>query len=142
MTEETHQSLLHQSTETSVDGGKNIEAGLHGSEQIWRSLIENSSDHIMLLGLDMNIQYINQTVPGLDKADVIGRHVNDFVPADFQKLTRQKFQSVIRTRKATHYKTKYLAADGKTQFFDVRLSPVMQDGAVVSVVSSSNNVTE
>lgn len=63
-------------------------------------------------------------------------------PPIFQKLTRQKFQSAIRTRKATHYKTKYLAADGKTQFFDVRLSPVIQDGEVVSVVSSSNNVTE
>lgn len=34
-----------------------------------------------------------------------------------------------------------MTAEGKTQFFDVRLSPVLQDGEVVSVLSSSNNVT-
>ena len=68
--------------------------------------------------------------------------INDFVPKDFQKLALERFQSVFRTGEQASYQTEYLTAEGDTQYFDVRLSPVTRNGKVVSVVSSSNNVTQ
>ena len=42
---------------------KEEEEKLHLREEKWRSLIENSPDHVMLLDLDYTIQFINHTVP-------------------------------------------------------------------------------
>lgn len=112
------------------------------SEEKLRSITENSSDHIMLVGQDLKILFINKTVPGLKKEDVIGKNINDFVPKGFQKLTYDKFQSVLKTGKPTNYQTEYLTAKGETNYFDVRLSPITREGKVVSVVSSANDVTE
>lgn len=112
------------------------------SEERLRSITENSSDHIMLVGQDMKIQFINKTVSGLKKNDVIDKSINDFTPEDFRKLAYDKFQRVLKTGKPTNYQTEYLTAEGDTHYFDVRLSPITREGKVVSVVSSSTNVTE
>ncbi len=116
------------------------EEAVRDSEERLRSITENSSDHIMLVGQDLKIQFINKTVPDLKKEDVIGKSINDFTPKGFQKLAYDKFQSVFKTGKPTNYQTEYITAEGGTYYFDVRLSPITKDGKVVSVVSSSNNI--
>lgn len=118
------------------------EEAVRVSEERLRSITENSSDNIMLVGQDLKILFINKTTPGLKKEDVIGKSINDFAPKDFQKLAYDKFQSVFKTGKPTNYQTKYLTAKGEINYFDVRLSPITREGKVVSVISSSNNVTE
>lgn len=118
------------------------EEAVRVSEERLRSITENSSDNIMLVGQDLKILFINKTTPGLKKEDVIGKSINDFAPKDFQKSAYDKFQSVFKTGKPTNYQTEYLTAKGETNYFDVRLSPITREGKVVSVISSSNNVTE
>lgn len=118
------------------------EEAVRVSEERLRSITENSSDYIMLVGQDLKIQFINKTGPDLKKEDVIGKSINDFTPKGFQKLAYNKFQSVLKTGKPTNYQIEYLTAKGEINYFDVRLSPITREGKVVSVVSSSNNVTE
>ena len=118
------------------------EKAVRVSEEKLRSITENSSDHIMLVGQDLKIQFINKTGPGLKKEDIIGKSINDFAPKDFRKLAYDKFQSVLKTGKPTSYQAEYLTAKGETNYFDIRLSPITREGKVVLVVSNSNNVTE
>ncbi len=107
-----------------------------------RSIVKNSSDIIFLVGKDMKIQFINKSVLDLKIKDGIGKRIIDFIPKDFQKLVYAKFQSVFKTGKLTNYQTEYQTAEGETHYFNVRLSPLKKGGKVVSVVSSSNNVTK
>lgn len=115
---------------------------LSESEEKLRSITENSSDYIMLVDSNLKILFINKTVPDLNNEDAIGKSINDFVPSGFQKLASDKFRSVFKTGKPTNYQTEYQTSKGDTQYFDVRLSPVIKEEKVVSVVSSSNNITE
>ena len=115
---------------------------LKTSEEKWRSMIESSSDHIMLLGRDMKILFINKTVAGFNEQDILGRSTNDFIPEEFQALARKKFQEVLQTGEPRNYQTSFLTAGGRTMHFDVRLSPMIKDGKVISVILSTNDVTE
>ncbi len=118
------------------------EKAMIASEEKWRSITESSSDHIMLLDRDMKILSINKTAPGLSKQDVIGRSTNDFVPEAFQESAFRNFQEVLQAGEQRSYQTEFVTPGGNTLHFDVRLAPVLRDGEVISVVSSSNNVTE
>ncbi|HJH29928.1 MAG TPA: PAS domain S-box protein [Methanosarcinaceae archaeon] len=133
---------LNKQLQQEIDERKRAEDTLRVSEERLCSITENLADHIMLVGQDMKIQFINKTVPDLEKVDVIGKNVNDVIPKDFQELAYKKFQSAFETGKPTNYQTGYLTAEGDTHYFDVRLSPVTKEGKIIAVVSSSNDITE
>ena len=84
----------------------------------------------------MKIQFINKTDPGLKKEDIIGKSINDFTPKGLRKLVTEKYQSVYKTGKPANYQTEYPTAEGETHYYDVRLSPIINDGKVISIVSS------
>ncbi len=112
------------------------------SEERLRSITENASDFITLAGSDLKIKFLNKPIPNLKKEEVIGKSLIDFTPKEFHQLVNDKYQSVFKTKEPTNYQTKFLTDGGKTHYFDVRLSPIIEEGKVVSVVSSSNNITE
>jgi PAS domain S-box-containing protein len=112
------------------------------SEEKMSSITLNSSDYIMLIGKDLKINFINRTVSGLKKEDVIGKHVTDFIPPHFKKIALAKYKAVFNNACQEQYLTEYITEEGETNYFDVRLSPVTKNGKVKYVVSSSNNITE
>ena len=120
---------------------KQAAAALRVSEERLRTITENSSDHIMLIGKDLNILFINKTNSDMKREDVLGKNINEFIPKNYQEFTYEKIQSVFETGKPTSYETEYLTPEGDTQYHDFRLSPVVKEGRVVSVVSNSNNIT-
>jgi len=120
-----------------------LQDALRKSEENWRSLTKNSPDHIMLLDLDYNIQFINHTVPDLTIEEVIGKSNLDFAPPDQHKRAIDCFERVIKSGKPDRYETQYITAEREIQFFDVRVAPVIgEDGNVGGLISSSNNVTD
>ena len=121
----------------------NAEKALRQSEEKWRSLTENSPNHIMLIDLDFNIQFINFTVPDLTKEEVIGKSSLDFVPPDQQHVAIDCFKKVIKSSKPDGYEIKYITAESETQYFEVRIAPVKdRDARVIGLVSSSHNITK
>ena len=122
---------------------KREEEKLRLSEGKWKSLTENSQDHIMLLDLDYTIQFINHTVPDLTKAQVIGKSNLDFIPTEYHQVAVDCFKRVIGSGKPDRFEVKYITAEGEEQFFDSRISPqVDENGKVIYLISTSNNITE
>ena len=115
---------------------------LEESEARWRSLVESSPDHIMLLDRDANIMFTNRTVPDLTKEEVIGRSVYDFTLPEFRGAAAGSIERALETGKPGAYSMGYHAADGEPQHFDVRLGPVFDSGQAVGLVSSSTNITD
>ena len=118
-------------------------AELQKSQRYWKSIAENSPDHVMILDMEYKIQFINHTVPDLTIEEVIGRSNLDFVPADSHLMVTECFERVKRSGKPDKYEIRYIGSDGETQFFDVRVSPLKdEDGNTSALISTSNNITE
>jgi len=113
------------------------------SEERWKSLTESSSDHILLMDTDLNIEYINYTIPDLTIEQVIGQNILRFIPEDEHDAALACFNNVIATGSTDRYDTTYVNDENNTYYFDVRLCPLKDaDGTVTGVISTSTDITE
>jgi len=113
------------------------------SEELWTSFCENSSEHIILVGLDYSIQYINYTVADFTPEQVIGKSVIDLTPVDCHQVAIDCFNHVKETGKFDIYETKYISNDQQTLYFEVRVSPIFDNSGTLSgYISSSNDITK
>ncbi|MFH1723866.1 MAG: PAS domain S-box protein [Elusimicrobiota bacterium] len=130
------------SIHTDITDIKLAEERLRGIEEKWRSLVEGSPDHIMLLDKDFRIRFINRTVPDLTKEEVIGRSNFDFIPPAYERVARECYKRVLKTGMPDSYSTEYRTKAGETRHFDVRIAPLLEAGRPVALISSSTDVTE
>ena len=116
---------------------------LRSSEERWRSLTENSTDHIMLLDRDYTIRFINHTAPPLTTDRVIGKSILDFTPPDYHQITVDCLERVATSGRPDQYETLYITPGGDNRYYDVRISPLLdKDGNFTSFISTSNDITE
>jgi PAS domain S-box-containing protein len=120
---------------------REAEEALRDSEEKWRSLTENSPDHIMIVDRDGDIQFINRTLPELTKERVIGTCFYDYALPEYKQRTKECFERVLRTGRPDGFESKYRAPDGELQSFESRVGPVMHSGKVVALTVSSTDVT-
>ncbi len=121
---------------------RRAEEALRESEEKWRSITEYSPDHIMLLGLDGTIRFINFTVPDLTREEVVGKPVYDFFPAEFHQAAADCFAKVAATGEPGSYDTEYHATTGEVRIFESRVGPVFRAGEVVALTVRSTDITE
>jgi DNA-binding response OmpR family regulator len=84
---------------------KQTEKALKESEEKWRSITENSPDHILLIDQDATILFINRTVSDLTKEEVIGKSIYDYIPSEFNKSVSDCLKQVFETSKPDTYFT-------------------------------------
>ena len=115
---------------------------LRQGEEAWKSLTQNSPNHIMLVGLDYKIQFINHTVPDLTREQVIGKSVLDFVPPESHQVAIDCFERVKKTGNTNGYQIEYITGENITEYFDVRVSSIRdKDGNITGLISTSNNIS-
>ena len=121
---------------------RRVEQALRESEANWRSITENSPDHIMTVDRDGQILFINHTVPDLEKVDVIGTPIFDYVPEESRATIKACFGRVLATGKPDRYEVDYIGDDGRTQRFEAHVGPILQDGEIVGLGLTSRNITD
>lgn len=125
-----------------ISDQKVAEAALRAAEEKWRSLVENSREIIFMADREGTVSSLNRMVPGITVAEVIGRKVCDFIPAESQQIARDALEKTFTTAQAGHYEVLGPGAHGATAWYDCLLVPVKRGERVDAVMVIASDVTE
>jgi PAS domain S-box-containing protein len=101
---------------------KQFEKALQESETNWRSLIETSPDHILMLDTDLNIQFANFASPGLTVEDLIGTPLYSYVDEERQDDVRAILEGVLKTGIPAQYETVYHSPDESDIYYETNVT--------------------
>ena len=120
---------------------KKAEDAIRESEETLRSLINATSEPLLLTDPEGRILLANETMAhrlGKSVRELIGVCQYDFFPPDVAQNRKEHFDSVVRTGKPVHFED---MRDGKT--FEISAFPVSDEGGKVSKISIfARNITE
>jgi PAS domain S-box-containing protein len=98
------------------------------SESRWRSLTENSPDHIMTLDRDANILFVNHAVTDMKREEVIGSSFYDYTLGEYKPIAQECFDRVLKTGKPDQFESVYQSRDGTRHYFESRVGPIISPG--------------
>ncbi len=117
---------------------------LRGNEARFRSLIEHSSDIIVLLDKDGTIRYLSpssERIIGLRPEELQGRKIFEFVHPEDRRIVQDALSiqvpGVIRTAVF-----RFLCAEGPVRFLEVIVRNLLADPAVAAIVMNARDITE
>ena len=112
------------------------------AEAKFRSIAENSPDHILLLDKDLIIRYVNYPSQGLTVDQLLGTPLYSHVEKDQIKRVRDILQGVLETSRPNVYETMYTNPNGEIVYFESRVSPLMSDGGGTGLVVNSRDISQ
>ena len=117
---------------------KRAEEALRDSEERLRNLLENIPDHVLILDRLGNIRYINHTAPGFTPEQVLDKHLSIFLQPESRAHAEQCLEDVFNTGTTCNLE----ASDVNFRSYRIRYVPIIQDGAVASVLVVGTDITE
>ena len=121
---------------------KLAEEALRESEARWRSVTENSPDHVILLDADLTIQFLNYPSPGLTIQELIGAPLHALVQESRQQEVKAILERVLETGEPASYETEYTAPGGNTIYYESRVVPRTVAGKIVGLAVNARDSTE
>jgi PAS domain S-box-containing protein len=121
---------------------KHAEDALRESEARWRSVTENSPDHVILLDIDLNIQFLNYPSPGLTMEELIGTPLYSYVSEDRQQDVKETLERVLETGEPATYETTFSTPDGELIYYESRVVPRLLGDQIVGLAVNARDITE
>ena len=122
------------------------EAALTESEQRYRALVDNASDIVTTMDLDMRITSANpaiQRILGYEPSEIIGTPISRLIPADQLGMQNSMLERKLAGEEATRYETDLLRKDGQRCTVEVNSKLVLDPlGQPVGVHSIARDITE
>src|SRR6202043_1259036 len=119
---------------------------LKRNEERFRSLIENSSDVIVILDSDLCVSWVSDSlrnVFGSEPEAVVGSSVEALIYPDDRARVMRAFRDGLReSGRSSVLDCRVLDSQGKTHSVDIHVAQLLQDPAVRGVVLNVRDVTE
>ncbi|WP_455208030.1 PAS domain S-box protein [Kaarinaea lacus] len=125
-----------------ITARKRAEDALRESEALWRSLTESSSDHILTLDENLNIQFVNFASPGMTKEEIIGTPIYNYVAKERQQEIKQLLEHALITGERCSYETEYTSPDGSTIYYESIVAPKVVGDKTVGLTLNARDVTK
>jgi two-component system cell cycle sensor histidine kinase/response regulator CckA len=109
---------------------------------LWRALVEASSAIILVVDADGTILFANRVEPVFAKTGVVGHKIWEFATGDARTRLEGKIREIVTTKKAICYEHPGLRGDGSTGWYEVRATPVIEEGEVKHLLWASQDITE
>jgi PAS domain S-box-containing protein len=117
---------------------KKAEASLRDSEERLRNLLENIPDHVLIVDPVGNIGYINHTAPGFTREQVLRKHLSMFLQPESGARAEQCLANVFKSKTTCDLEV----SDVNFRSYRIRYVPVIENGAVASVLVVGTDITE
>lgn len=112
------------------------------SSERLRLVTENAPEIIIELDRDGTVLFINRTVSGFKKEDVIGLNYLNWVPEESKAQLQHFLNLAFETGSLQSYEAHGSGADGEMCWYSSALSPVVLNGKIQSVILSTRDITE
>ncbi len=105
-------------------------------------MLESAPDFITRITVDGKFEYLNRLAPGYSMSDVVGTSVDAYVPVEFRERAWQAMQRARETGTVQQYATLGSTGPGQIGHYLTRISPVIENDKVTSLVMIATDVTE
>lgn len=125
---------------------KETEERLERSEQKYRSLVETTSDGILVYDLDGNIEFFNQGALGklgYSREELQQKNISELVPKEYydvlNKLREERKEGDTKTHR---FEMEFLSKKGKRIPVDISSTPIMRDQNIEKIMGSARDITQ
>ncbi|HVY25253.1 MAG TPA: ATP-binding protein [Polyangiaceae bacterium] len=105
-------------------------------------MLENAPSFITRITTDGLFLYLNRVAPGFDMKDVLGTSADSYVPPQFRARAHEAMQAAIDTQQTQQYATLGQVSAKGIGHYLTRVSPIVEDGKVSSLVMIATDVTD
>jgi len=125
---------------------KRVEDAVRHSERWFRSIIENSSEMVLVLDVDGSTKYASPSskrVLGLDPKDIVGRQIFDFVHPEDVRAVQLEFTRLLELRGAVSpLEFRCRNSEGCWRTVLVTARNLMHDPHVYGVIVTARDITD
>lgn len=119
------------------------EQELIDSEERWRSLTENSPDHILTLNTSLRIEFANNAWPGMRINELIGKPLLDFIDEPIKQTEVQaKLEKSIQDGTPCSYESKYTSPTGQSICYESSVAARLVNGKPVGLTLNARDITQ
>jgi two-component system, cell cycle sensor histidine kinase and response regulator CckA len=104
-------------------------------------MLESAPDFITRVSVDGKFLYVNRLAPGLQMSDVLGDSIDNYVPPEFRERAQQARARACATATVQQYETLGSTGVDSVGHYLSRISPVLENGEVTSLVMVGTDVT-
>jgi PAS domain S-box-containing protein len=128
---------------TDITEAKRAELALRRSQSVLQTIAEGSAAQLALFDLQGRCIFINRSLIGLDRQQMVGAGIETIVELGGSSPARALLEQVIATRQGVDVeRTLTDPRSGELRLIELRLRPVMSTSRVVAVVTNITDVTE
>jgi PAS domain S-box-containing protein len=129
---------------TDITLRKKTEEVLQESEEKYRSIVENTTNVIMVTQPDGIISYLSpacKDVLGHDPNELVGTNPMIFHPEDVTRV-QQALSRALNGIKGSNFQYRIITNDGKTKWISHSWAPIQKDSKLHSIVSVIEDITQ
>ncbi|MEI9938706.1 MAG: ATP-binding protein [Pseudomonadota bacterium] len=115
--------------------------GLEDEVRRLERMLESAPDFITRVSVDGKFLYVNRLAPGFQMSDVVGTSVDNFVPPEFRERALEARVKARETATVQQYATLGSTGVDSVGHYLTRISPVLENGEVTSLVMTATDVT-
>ena len=108
----------------------------------WKLLADYSPDYLITLDCNAKIQFINHTMPGINREDIIGSSFYDYAQLDYRKEAKKCIDEVINSGEPCKFESIYIDIDGTPRTFESFVDPIIISDNVAGLTVRSKDITE
>jgi len=138
-------TVFYDGTVEDITERKQAEDALRGSEDRYRSLVDNVPGIVFTIDLAGTITFVSRRVTetlGYETADVVNKSVLDFIPEEERQRATEAIQKGAAGVGIKRFVTPMIKSSGVRAWFECSFTRVRKDGAVIGAQGTAVDVTE